>query len=270
METATRRSRWDTRKRGIVRFEESDFEICRLLSSTREPWGYQYLPTSYFITLLNRGLGIRARLPKLSSHNYIQLPEQPRNNFRDLVYALNRAGVAELRAAGINVPTPALRRLPHELLCCITAASFEYGALKHGLSISLSDVEGKIYPDWPIFKMGNHHIFLEADMGSETLEGQTTATTIWEKYERYLELFNNRVHNGLAVFVTVRESRKEAMIELLKKVIDAKGYKHRLARNFIFKDISYDRYISKVPKLTDWAVAEDYQQAGNLTFNFTK
>jgi hypothetical protein len=270
METATRRSRWDTRKRGSTRFQESDFEICRLLSPAREPWGYQYATTGYIRVLLNRGGGILDRLPELSSHNYLQLPEQPRNNYRDLIYALGKEGVAELRAAGLAVPPLLLRKLPHELLCCIIAASFEYGAKAHGLPISRSDIDCNIYPDWPVFKLGNHHIFLEADMRTETLEGQTTATTIWEKYERYLDLFNNRLHNGLAVFVTVRPSRKEAMIDLLKKVIDAKGYKHRLARNFIFKDTAYDRYISRIPKLTDWAVAEDYQQAGGLTFNFLK
>jgi hypothetical protein len=52
------------------------------------------------------------------------------------------------------------------------------------------------------------------------------------------------------------------MIELLKKVIDTKGYKHSLSRHFCFTWVQYDRFLNKIPKLTDWIITGEWLQAG--------
>jgi hypothetical protein len=160
-----RNSRWsieghkDQKGRLIpVLFGASDLEICKLLAPIRNPWGYQYLPTSYFHLLLNRGRAMSKRLDDLTDkpNCYIKRPEQPRNNYRDIVYALDNRGADELRAAGFDLSRLHLRQLPHELMACLIAASFEYGAVKHNIPIIPKEWPDVIFrPDWIPFQLGD-------------------------------------------------------------------------------------------------------------------
>ena len=117
------------------------------------------------------------RLRKLSDkpYRYIRKPDQPRNNFRDLIYALDIRGADEIREVGNAVGRPSNRALPHELMACIIAASFEYGAKDTDANI---DFEFKLpelglRPDWRPFRLTNPQqqaiVFIEADTGSEAI-----------------------------------------------------------------------------------------------------
>jgi hypothetical protein len=259
-------------------FNSNDLEICRLLTpQAREPWGYQYLPTRYIAGLSGRSYGaVRARLSKMhpEPYAYIKLPDQPRNNYRERIFAIAPNGLSEIREAGIDFPKFKLRRLPHELMACIIAASFEYGARKHKLSITVDNhVRADFYPDWPIFKVADIKVWLEADTGSETIShsADPDTTTIGAKFDNYLKLIKDgHFKKSVAVFVTTRETRKNSMIEVLKKAIDKKRMDHDVADQFLFTHITYDRFLNKLPMLTDWAIKADYQRAGAEPFNFLK
>src|ERR1700704_168890 len=136
-----------------VRFGPGDLEVCKLLSPGRLPWGYHNLPTSYFAPLLDRGpVALSKRLAELRSrpYRYIQLSEQPRNNYRDLIYKLAPAGLDELREAGLDLPPLKSKRVPHELMCSVIAASFEFGAGQHSIVIDRVPwpKDAKFRPDW--------------------------------------------------------------------------------------------------------------------------
>lgn len=282
------RSRWDTSARLDDRgkplpviFGERDLEVCKLLSpvqGVRAPWSYQYLPTGYFHPLLKRGPTYFVnRLQELvcEPHKYVAQPDQPQNNFRDIIYSIGSNGIDELRETGAVIPRRTLRPLAHELMACVCAASFEYGSIKNPkVSIDVAEQALDFYPDWPKFWLTTpfqqKFVYLEVDRGTEQLESHPTNTTIDDKFAQYLSL-GAGLKDAMVVFVTVRRTRVEAMIERLKKAIDKAGVPHSYARSFAFTHIPYDRFLTKVPKLTDWAVTADYQRAGAAgPFNFMR
>ena len=140
------------------------------------------------------------------------------------------------------------------------------------LGSTLIDRPKSFYADWPVFRLTTPYhrkkVFLEVDRGTEQLEKHPTNTTIDDKFDTYLKL-GDKLRDSVVVFVTVRPSRVERMIERLKYIIDEKQYPHGYARSFLFTYIKYDRYLTQTPKLSDWAVTTDYVRAGSLgSFNF--
>ena len=283
------RSRWDTSKRTDEKgkltpliFTANDLDICKLLCPTqtiRAPWSYQYLPTGTIAKLLDRDPQyISNRLQELVCEpwNYVAQPDQPEINFRDIIYSIGVNGADELREAGADIARrSSLRMLAHELLACISAASVEYGSMtQKGVSIETVQEKHNFRPDWPIFWLTTpfqqKRVYLEADRGTERLESHPTDVNIEDKLTEYLSL-GPALKDAMVIFVTVRRTRVEAMIERLKKAIDKAGVPHSYARSFAFTHIPYDRFLTKVPKLTDWAVTADYQRAGAAgPFNFMR
>lgn len=279
---SARHSRWSDEPRRdsagqpiAVRFGESDLEICKLLAPStncRAPWSYQYLPSTYFPAILQRGGALKRRLDWLTDEPnwYIQRPVQPRNLSRELIYALHKRGADELREAGIEVPKYRLRPIPHELMACLCAASFEIGARVHDLPITTHEWPvGNLRPDWLPFQIGPTLVLLEADTGSETLYSKEDATTISGKFEQYLQLLTDgmlrrtfRTKDILVLFVTTRETRRDSMVEVLKKVIDGLGLAHEYAAHFGFSAIKYDRFLNTIPKPSDWIVRSPHLRAG--------
>jgi len=277
----TARNRWSDAPRKDangkiipVRFVETDFPICALLdpsNTSRDPWSYQYLPTSYIPLLLGRGTnGCADRCGELFCRpgSYLAQPDQPRNNYRDIIWNIGKGGIMELRDAGFTIRDTRLRRLPHELMVSLVMASIEYGAKKHNLPAAKATFAGDFIPDRAITLAGRP-VFIEADTGTETLEG-VNGTNIAEKFEQYLKLITLRA--SMVLFVTTRQTRRDSMIALLRKVIDGARHDRDLARHFAFSHIEYTRYFNKIPKLTDWAIASDYQRASNKhgPFNFLR
>ena len=285
---SARHSRWSDEPRRDsagkpipIRFGENDLEVCKLLASStvcRAPWSYQYLPSTYIPAILQRGDALKRRLDWLTDEPnwYVQRPVQPRNLSRELIYALDKRGADELREAGIEVPKYRLRPLPHELMACLCAASFEIGARAHGLPIRTHEWPiANPRPDWVPFQLGTGLILLEADTGSETLYSREDATTISGKFDQYLQLIHDgslrrvfRTKDVLVLFVTTRPTRRDSMIEVLKKVIDGLGLEHELAEHFAFSAIKYDRYLNTLPKPSDWIVTSDHLRAGFGPINF--
>lgn len=277
METTAYRSRWDPRKTRDIIFVESDVELCKFLAPEhiRDPWSYQYSTVSYMTAFLGRGLhGLRTRLPDLASNGYLAQPEQSTINAREIIYCIGKKGIDELKGDGFAIKKPAPRPMPHELLSCITAASMEFGAAKRSFPILSVPMKLDFRPDWPVFRLLDYTIFLEADMMSESEQ------TIEDKFLAYLALFDTTVEDGLALFVTLGSVRIQFMIERLKGAIDRNGYRHALAKQFIFININegiedrrkrYNRFVNAIPPLTDWALTRDYQRAGKIgPFNFLK
>jgi hypothetical protein len=281
------RSRWDTSKRvdgnGAqipVLFTANDLDMCKLLcpvQGVRTPWSYQYLPTGYLAPLLGREaqyISNRAQELVCEPYNYLAQPDQPQTNFRDIIYSIGANGVDELREHNAEIPRRSLRPLAHELMASIVAASFEYGSITQGVSIEVVKENHAFYPDWPVFwvttPFQQKRVYLEVDRGTEQLESHPTNTTIDDKLSQYLSL-GPALKDALVVFVTIRRTRADTMIERLKKAIDKAGVPHGYARSFAFTHIPYDRFLTKVPKLTDWAVTADYQRAGAAgPFNFMR
>lgn len=274
------RSRWNVGPRRRldgcaepILFGPSDLDICKLLTADapiRRPWAYPFLPTSYFAPLLQRGSkSVPKRIRKLTDWGYLSKPEQPRTNSREIVYSIAKAGLDALRDHGFAVIRRPHRQLAHDLLASIVAASFELASMTRADTlIDPNSGVGQldIVPDWPPFRFVTRHasriVFIEADLGTETLDGPG-ATTIAGKLDRYLSLiFRQLTGRPLFLFVTTRPSRAESMVELLKRVIDRNGYPHDYAEPFAFTHIPYDRFVSRIPKLTDWAVSQPYQRAG--------
>lgn len=279
---STRHSRWSdeprrdaTGKPIAVRFGEADLEVCKLLApymACRAPWSYQYLPSTYIPAILQRGTALKRRLDWLTDEPnwYVQRPVQPRSLTRELIYALDKRGADELREAGIDVPKYRLRPLSHELMACLCAASFEIGARKHGLPIRTFEwPTSSLRPDWLPFQLGQTLVLLEADTGSETLYSKEDATTISGKFEQYLQMIDDgslrrafRTKDIVVLFVTTRPTRRDSMIEVLKKVIDDLGLRHGFAEHFAFAAIKYDRFLNTIPKPSDWIVATPHPRAG--------
>jgi hypothetical protein len=314
-----RNSRWSRTgrkdKNGKLKhatFDHPDLKICKLLSPVRMPWGYQYMPTSYFHLLLKRGKSMKRRLNELVDEPgcYIKIPTQYQKNSRDLIYALADAGADELRQVGLFVPRIHLRELPHELMSCLIAASFEYGARIHNIPITPQEwPDSSTRPDWIPFKIDDTLVILEADMATETIYTKEQATSISGKYLKYLPLTKDRsiikhfkVNNFIILFHTLRDARLHSMIEKergLKRVITENDYDHDFAGHFGFTNINtpiieeikklknkkkltdteeediqeikgFDHYINHIPPLTDWAVSQNYERAGFEPFNFLK
>lgn len=263
-------------------FGPRDLEICRLLApqiEARSPWAYQYLPTSYFAPLQQRGLvALPARVSELASepYCYLELADQPKNNYRDQIYQLGNAGRDQLKEAGYQFPKYHYRKVPHELMACISAASFEIGARESGLTITPDPLTLDIYPDWPAFRINDTHVLLEVDLDSETLKSDSPhVSSISGKFEQYLKIIDDRTFNGMILFVTTRQTRVELMIDVLKSVIDKyeKGnsrrpYPHEYAEHFGFTHIEYDRWLSKIPKPSGRAVTQGWIRAGHEPFSF--
>lgn len=165
---AVRRSRWVAPK-GHINLTPRDLEICKLLTpytQVRCPWSYAYLPTRYFAPLLETGaLYTPNRLAQLRAAGYVTLPDQPRNNFRDLIYQLGKAGASEVRELGHQfelVP----RVLAHELGSCLLAADIELGARKYALPLDIVSIPGLTkLPDWPVFTLAGRSSCLNSTQG---------------------------------------------------------------------------------------------------------
>jgi hypothetical protein len=260
--TKTRRSRWDDPSPAKM-FTESDLEICKLLAPSiqaREPWGYHYLPTSYFGPLLNRGLhgaGNRANALRGQPH-YTTLAEQPHDNYRQLIYQLYRGGAEALREAGYEIKLHP-RATSHELLACIIAASFEIGARQNNLPLKLLHVDDlPAIPDWPVFQMQGRAVFIEADMGTESIGGKVA-----EKLERYHKLIDDKmVRRPIILFVTIMPDRCGTFLEELRY------HPREYAEYFATTSIRYDRFLNTIPPLSGWAVTTGYQRAGHEPFKF--
>lgn len=281
MDTETkRRSRW-VDPPTVTHFSETDLEICKLLTPVfgiRDPWGYGYLPSSYFSGLLNRGVkGTPKRVSELRGKpHYVELAEQPRNNYRQQIFRLSDAGEDEVAAAAGGLK---IRRHPravsHELMACIIAASFEVGAREYGTSITLHPkLNLPIIPDWPIFDFAGRTVFIEADTGSMTInpKNESEASSIRLKYEHYLKLLHDQKlgPDALFLFVTTREHRCGSLIETLKFTIDKFDCPHEYADQFAFTSIEYDRFLNTIPVLSAWAVTRPYLRAGCEPFRFIK
>jgi hypothetical protein len=271
-----RRSRWDDSpkltengKPIFVRATATDMDIFKLLAptaGTRSPWAYRVLPSNYFADLLGRGKeNILDRLADLSRkpHQYLVRPEQPHNNYRPLIYTLGKRGADELRNEGMTVPWKFPRQLPHTLMSCMIAASFEYGCARHNLRIEPGENHTDIIPDWPVFRIDGHTYFIEADTRSESLtSSDDTTKTIQDKFERYLAaIAADVIRRPRVMFITTGLTRVDSMIRLLRKTIDTHHYPFSYADHFCFKVIKYDRFLSSIPKLTDWAITEDWRRA---------
>lgn len=249
----------------------SDVEIIKLFGP-RKPWTYRFLPTSYFPSLVGRTGYLGNRLKRLRERpkRYLSLAEQPYNNYRDYIYEIGAGGVAELTEEGIDFKRPpSITRPAHTLLSNMIAASFEYGAQKHELSINLHKTEGKAQPDWPVFSVGGSHpIYLEADMGTERVDKpdhdpKNEVTSIERKFECYLELLEE--HPALVLFVTILPERLPNLIKKLGKVITDLDYPPEFAEMFAFQVLTpFDRFLNKIPKLSDWAVTGAWQRTNNL------
>lgn len=261
-----RRSRWKDPK-PVKYFGETDLEICRLLApGARAPWGYQYLPSNYFAPLLHRGKdGITNRLPQLrGAPHYLELPEQPHDNYRQLIYKLGKGGAAELRTQGYEVSLEN-RAMPHELMACLIAASFEIGAAQHNLPIEFRDYPHvSMRPDWPIFTLNHREVFIEADTGSETIE------RIEEKCTHYLELlYEKKFRKPLFLFITAKTHlRPDNMVQALMRAMKQGKYHENYAERFAFGTMDYDRYLNTLPKPSGWAVTQHYQRANFPPFSF--
>jgi hypothetical protein len=270
MQTAERRSRWADPK-FHVHFHEPDLNICKLLTPdtiAREPWGYTYLPTNYFAPLLGRGEGsVPNRLAQLRAKpNYITLADQPRNNYRSLVYQLATAGADEVREALAVRIRLEPRALAHELGACLIASSIELGARKHDLPIQVIPTPPmERRPDWPIFTLAGRAVLIEFDTGTESLE------VIEGKYEVYLQALEDKLfRRPLFLFITTKKFRVENLMERLKRTIDKHKYPYAYAERFAFGAMEYDRFLNTIPKPSGWAVTYPYQRAGHEPFRFVE
>jgi hypothetical protein len=264
--TAIRRSRWVAPK-GRINFTPRDLEICKLLTPhalVRYPWSYAYLPTRYFAPLLKTGAFYTPnRLAQLRSAGYVTLPDQPRNNFRDLIYQLGKAGASEVRELGYQfelVP----RALAHELGSCLLAADFELGARKYALPLDIISIPDLTkLPDWPIFTLAGHVVLLEFDTGSES------QNVIEGKYECYLGLIEERrVRAPIFLFVTTKRDRVSNLIRTLKGTIDRHEFPYSHAQYFAFGHMTYDRFLNKLPEPSGWVVTYPFERAGYPPFSF--
>jgi len=284
-------SRWTNKRR--VRenghpeafvYNQNDLATCKLFAAgapARAPWGYHYLPTRYVPVLLQRSHKyVTQRLRKLTwPPGYLKKPEQPRSNYRDIIYSLGKAGADQLREAGISLPHYRSRRLPHELMACMFAASFDIATFAHSITIVPNSMQPltDVKPDWPVFQIGTPHhtvdVFLEADTGSEAYTYKNDSTNrIDGKYEQYLRrIADGTLKRPMILFATTRNTRVLSMIEHLRAVIDAKHFDHDHARHFGFTTITFDRFLNKIPEPTAWAVTGDWLRAdANSPFNFLK
>lgn len=274
-------SRWTPQKKLIngkpkpFDFVPTDYDICKLFAhsaSIRHPWSYRYLPTSYILQLLSRGPKRGGkRLAELYEEGYLAHPPQPQDNARQIIYSVGVKGIATLRDGGCSVGSPKSGRLPHDLKACLIAASFEHGARLHGLPITPNiKCPDKLFPDWPPFLLQGHEIYIEADMGTETIKRSRNkdATTVGQKYEEYLSHIDSRRLKDPLIFFVTKDSdddqRMENMIEELKAVIDDYRYPYAYAKHFCFAYLGPDRYINKIPKLSDWAITHQWRRAGTL------
>jgi Replication-relaxation len=261
--TKTRQSRWGIPP-PVKMFTASDLEICKLLAPSiqaRYPWGYQYLPSYHFAPLLGRrgNEWTRKRVSTLRGRpHYTALAEQSHNNYRQPIYQLYRGGADALTEAGFPMKLKP-RPTSHELLACIIAASIEYGARQNNLPIKLletSDLPAN--PDWPVFTLQGRAVFIEADMGTESMHAQVA-----EKLQRYHKLIDDKIiKRPIILFVTIMPDRCGTFLEELR--YHPKHY----AEYFATTSIRYDRFLNTIPPLSGWAVTTKYQRAGSEPFRF--
>jgi hypothetical protein len=311
--TPKRRSRW--KKPPIVRDDGSKFApiitqndeaIFRLLtngSAQRRPWGYPALRTNYISALLGRDhTTVRQRLDELAASRYLYLPDQPRNNFRHLIYALDKEGADHI---AISRPRHS-RWFKHELEQCDIAASFELATKENGrISIipwpviyssdsfpdktrqssnpmALPVGDRTIRADWEPFVLkieGKRRPFFfmpgfEADTGTEPMDATDgERSSIRQKFVDYLDIIDRGTyeqHFGATTFyipfITMSETRMQHMIELLHQVITSKGYPKEHARRFLFKNIP--SHYDKPAPATGHMVTEPWQRAFYEPFSF--
>ena len=279
-----RRNRWGRKEPRLngdgapkpLFFIPSDLEMCKLLApqiKAREPWAYQALPSRYFSPLLGRGYhGAPERASALASdpYTYLELyPGQPEFMFVQQIYKLGPMGKDKLQDAGHSFPRKYhYRALPHEMMCIVCAASFEIGAVQHGLPITLHPLDIDFYPDWPAFKLGKTTILFECDRDKASLESNLAqSSAIDGKLENYLKIVDDGF-DGMVLFFVTTQHRRSEIIDLIKKVIDRHHYPHKYAAKIGVMHIEYDQF-TKRPPPTDWAVVNGYERAGHAPFKFT-
>lgn len=313
--TPKRRSRW--KKPPILREDGSKFapiltsndgDIFRLLtngSAQRRPWGYSSLRSNYASALLGRDhTTVRQRLDELASAGFLYLPEQPRNNFRHLIYALDSSGADQL---GIKRPRHS-RWFKHELMQCDIAASFELatkenervkifpwpvifssdtfpdGTRRANNPMAIPAGDRRIRADWEPFVLkveGKRKPFFfmpgfEADAGTEPMDATDgERSSIRQKFLDYLDVIHNETyesHFGATTFyvpfITMSEARMAHMMELLAQVIASKGYPKEYARRFLFKCIP--SHYDKPAPATGHMVTGEWQRALYEPFSFDK
>lgn len=263
------RNRFDTSPRLLpdgtpepFRHETSDLDIYELLAylaPVRRPWSYPVLPTTYIAGLLNRDLcSINKRLGKLraSPINTIYLPSQPENYYRELVHALDRNGADRLKEIGVTLPKYDHGPLPHELLMSMWAASFEYT----GFSITPAIYRTRARPDWIPFILGDHLIFCEAHMGSQS------SVVIEKKVDDYLtDIIKGRLDNALVLFMTTSVLHRDRVITGIRNAIDRRGLDQAYGWHFAVgmlpemknstgRVIVYTKDLNKIPALGSWAL----------------
>jgi hypothetical protein len=271
-----KRSRLSTESTGPLQFKDNDLQILSLLASRaliRAPWSYQYLTGEYIEKLLGRSAHVRRRLQKMCEKDkrFLEHVERPANIAAPLIYTLAARGEDKLTDAGFAIPAFHPRKLPHELMACIIAASFEVASQETNTPISVQQVHhAGVVPDWHVFRFGTSpSVYIEADMASESLRNRANATTIEEKFEHYLKLIDEkRFKHSIVLFYTLGPTRMDSMVERLKYAIDKHDYPHEYAEQFGFTFIHYDRYLDHIPKPSPWAAHIKYVRAGAEFFSF--
>jgi hypothetical protein len=276
-----RNSRWDNKARlkngkpAGFRFENSDFDVISLHSPSRLPWGYKNLSTRYYASLLKRpSIGLRLRDLREVPHDFLCLPAQPKNNYRELIYGLSKLGKETLLEHKMEVPGKSDVRA-HQVFSDITAASYEIATHKHPITLARSTVKlDGIRPDLDPFDATTPYhrktVLVENDLSSESYIGE--GTTIDKKFVHYLALMaSGKLRRAFVAFYCVTPTRVDGMIDRLERTIDQHDHDHKLAENFGFRWISFDRFLNTIPAPSDWAVTGDYHRAGSLSpFNFLK
>ena len=118
--------------------------------------------------------------------------------------------------------------------------------LQKFLQLKFNNKNIDVRPDWPVFEFADCDVFLEADMGTETLDTSHPkshhTSSITGKIDQYLSILD-QYPDALFLFVTVRNTRRDSMRELLKTRASRKQAAH-----FAFSAIPYDRYLNTIPK----------------------
>jgi hypothetical protein len=276
------RNRWDDPPL-VKSYRPSDFDICKLFTRgtrIRQPWGYRFLPGSYAAVLLRRGARVKRRVNALrGSPHYIELVDQPRNNNCEFVFRIGEGGVKDLKKIGFQQQLTA-KTVPHDLLACMIAASFEVAAHECNIPISvIQQPELNICPDWLIFDFAGKTVFIEADMGTETnepgekrpsdIDKSKTPTSIWDKFERYLAILADRKFTDpFFLFVTCLPGRTRRWVTALRNVIDHHQYPYDYANHFGFKAVHFNRFMEYFPPATSWVGTEEILRATPQSFRF--
>jgi hypothetical protein len=97
-------------------------------------------------------------------------------------------------------------------------------------------------------------------MGTESIE-----TKVAEKIQHYCTLIDQRAFkNPIVLFITIMPNRCDSFLDRLHY------FPREYAKYFATASISYDRFLSRIPELTSWAVTTQYRRAGYEPFKFIR